>query len=687
MATDGTALGLFPLAAVAAWAALGGALGWAAPGLSGRRWRGAGERIAAVGLRVIIGLAAVFAAGRLALGLQDGSGWRQEVAIAVAAGAALLLWLLAPRLARVPVLSAALTGLAATAPWLGLAVALGSGALALGGRPRDEWTVTPYRPPVATQGSRAAASPRLLLIGLDAASWEIVGPLVERGELPHLARMIEGGTWGTLRSTEPSFSPVVWTTIVTGKSPPLHGVRHSAAERRVQPLWQILGQSGLRTAVVNVPGTYPTRGDAEVMLSGFPLEARANFNALGWIVTDGPPSPYAKAPVHVPVVLDEAPRSGAPASATVELVDLPASSHLLETTPAFGLSALAGKDRVTEWVRRLAGSSFVHVSLAVPRDPDSPVIAGRAGEATFELAPGEWSDWLTAERHGERALFRLHHSAEGDGLTLYATPLFLAPQSTFAEPLSDLEPLLRCPHVPEGSGWLLMYDERLLASLRDHLLQVSDCLAENGLAILDRFAPDIFVHVFTVTDRMQHGFLKFRFPDPYLRLARERGGDYQRFAPTPEQVERFGDAVAEAYRRSDAALGRILERAAPGTWVLIVSDHGAQPGPHGTRPTAGAHSPNGIYVLTRLPTDAPTVVPALGRGPELVLEDVVPIALHLLGLPVAEDLVGSVPAFLREALGPPATVATFEQPGSPATGTNTPDAALREQLRSLGYLE
>ena len=60
------------------------------------------------------------------------------------------------------------------------------------------------------------AAPRLTIIGLDAATWDVIDPLVEAGDLPNLARLASEGTSGTLHSTIHPLTPHAWSTMVTG---------------------------------------------------------------------------------------------------------------------------------------------------------------------------------------------------------------------------------------------------------------------------------------------------------------------------------------------------------------------------------------------------------------------------------------------------------------------------------------
>lgn len=67
----------------------------------------------------------------------------------------------------------------------------------------------------------------LVLLCVDGADLDdMILPMVEKGELPTYARLMKEGTWGALRSFEPTLSAVVWTSLITGKTADQHGIRH-----------------------------------------------------------------------------------------------------------------------------------------------------------------------------------------------------------------------------------------------------------------------------------------------------------------------------------------------------------------------------------------------------------------------------------------------------------------------------
>lgn len=110
-----------------------------------------------------------------------------------------------------------------------------------------------------------APSKRLLLIGWDSADWKLIHPLVDRGHMPALESLVNAGVSGNLTTLEPQLSPMLWTSIATGKHAYHHGVHGftevdpvsgqivpvSAASRRCKTVWQILGEAGFRTHVVS----------------------------------------------------------------------------------------------------------------------------------------------------------------------------------------------------------------------------------------------------------------------------------------------------------------------------------------------------------------------------------------------------------------------------------------------------
>lgn len=127
-----------------------------------------------------------------------------------------------------------------------------------------------------------AAYPRVMLIGLDAAEWDVIDPLIAEKKLPAVARLKAKGVAGPLESIEPTISPALWTTAVTGKRRAKHGITSFTVKskdggevpvtgnfRAVKALWNILSEKGLRTGFVNWWPSYPAEAVNGFMVSNY----------------------------------------------------------------------------------------------------------------------------------------------------------------------------------------------------------------------------------------------------------------------------------------------------------------------------------------------------------------------------------------------------------------------------------
>jgi predicted AlkP superfamily phosphohydrolase/phosphomutase/tetratricopeptide (TPR) repeat protein len=149
--------------------------------------------------------------------------------------------------------------------------------------------------------SARATTARVLLIGWDAADWKVIRPLMAAGKMPNVQRLAENGATAQISTLHPALSPMLWTSIATGKRPYKHGI-HGFSEptpdgRGVQPvtnlsrkskaLWNILNQNDLVSTVIGWWPSHPTEPINGVMVSdvyprsnrplaeGWPLRANA----------------------------------------------------------------------------------------------------------------------------------------------------------------------------------------------------------------------------------------------------------------------------------------------------------------------------------------------------------------------------------------------------------------------------
>jgi predicted AlkP superfamily phosphohydrolase/phosphomutase len=112
---------------------------------------------------------------------------------------------------------------------------------------------------------------KLFVIGIDGATFDVMRPMLEMGELPTIKRLMDEGAYGDLESVPNMISPSAWTSFMTGKNPGKHGIYEfyeinrenytinfiNAMNRKAASLWRILSDYGFRVGVANVPMTYP----------------------------------------------------------------------------------------------------------------------------------------------------------------------------------------------------------------------------------------------------------------------------------------------------------------------------------------------------------------------------------------------------------------------------------------------
>ena len=65
---------------------------------------------------------------------------------------------------------------------------------------------------------------KVALIGLDGAWWTVIDSLLPQGRLPNFQRLIENGVRGDLKTLYPTYSAMIWTSVITGRLPQKHGI-------------------------------------------------------------------------------------------------------------------------------------------------------------------------------------------------------------------------------------------------------------------------------------------------------------------------------------------------------------------------------------------------------------------------------------------------------------------------------
>ncbi|MFC1633819.1 alkaline phosphatase family protein [Planctomycetota bacterium] len=102
--------------------------------------------------------------------------------------------------------------------------------------------------------------PKILMIEIDGLAWDIINPLIKKNRLPNIGSLIENGSSGVLKSLDPILSPIIWTSIVSGKAPDKHGINGFFVNSNAvtcKRIWDIFTERGIRCGIFGHLVTWP----------------------------------------------------------------------------------------------------------------------------------------------------------------------------------------------------------------------------------------------------------------------------------------------------------------------------------------------------------------------------------------------------------------------------------------------
>jgi hypothetical protein len=114
-------------------------------------------------------------------------------------------------------------------------------------------------------------TPKIVFLGIDGASWNVMGPLMDNGELPNFGRLRrEGAYMPDFETLDTTKSPMIWTSVATGRAPSDHGIIDyvekiagdklipiTSNSRRVPAIWEIASRHRVSVGVVNWWASWP----------------------------------------------------------------------------------------------------------------------------------------------------------------------------------------------------------------------------------------------------------------------------------------------------------------------------------------------------------------------------------------------------------------------------------------------
>lgn len=566
---------------------------------------------------------------------------------------------------------------------------------------------------------------RLVIIGLDGATFDLIHPWIASGDLPNLRRLMSEGSWGPLQSVVHPFTAQAWTSMVTGTQQGKHrvfdfwerdfqtyGFRLMNASHRALPaLWNLLGRVGKDVIVVNVPQTYPPEPVRGVMVSGrdtpglgaaytYPPELKAELDAAS-------ATPYVIVPNDWLWM-----QRGRPDLARAELlrevnVRFDATLHLMDTRPW---------DMVFFVVSATDGAAHFFWKYHDPGHPlYDPAQAGlygdtlrevyrlcdqRIGELLQRLEGHPDVNVLVVSDHGQGPLgpqaIHLNLWLAGQGLLHFRSGRNQAS-------LGERTAILASHAVQRGKQWIYrQVGFQTLTKLRHWW---PDSLrtrlgAETFFPGVDwyrtrAFSEELRGNIWiNLAGRDPHGMVQ---PGEEYEALRD-----QIIAALPELTDPATGArpIRRVWRREELFHGPYLERfpdlIVEAEYADVFKPHGAYMGADAARQLtpgelaqitiSGCHRANGVFIAW-----GPDVQPG-GQVQDAALVDVAPTALHLLGQPVPVEMDGQVlhAALANQKAGSVHTTTLaelgFEGAGVEIGFSAAEEEYVRERLAGLGYL-
>src|ERR1041385_4905398 len=143
---------------------------------------------------------------------------------------------------------------------------------------------------LTAQNQSAKPKPHVVVIGVNGMELDVIRPLLLKGEMPNLAKVIKNGVHGKLRTLNAPNCPRVYTTMFTSTRPEEHGVTGflvggitaNTNMLKEEPIWSMLSKHGVTVGMANVPATFPVMPVNGYMISGMLTRGKDCEDGVMW---------------------------------------------------------------------------------------------------------------------------------------------------------------------------------------------------------------------------------------------------------------------------------------------------------------------------------------------------------------------------------------------------------------------
>ncbi|MDP2316845.1 MAG: alkaline phosphatase family protein [Pseudomonadota bacterium] len=434
---------------------------------------------------------------------------------------------------------------------------------------------------------KKALTKRIVIIGLDGMDPGIATRFLREGKLPTLQKLADQGVFRPLATSNPSMSPVAWSTFATGVDPSGHGIYDfitrdpctyapmlsstdiRSAEKvmnigkyviplekpkikllqKSQAFWKLLGERHIPSIIQRVPITFPPVPFRGLLLSGMCVpDLRGSQGTFSFFSTTNNDGKAAFTGGEQTVLRRKAPSSN--------------GEQVIR-------SRIVGPDN---GMLKDGGRMTLPFTITVAPDNSKATIAIDGGES-FELPLQTYSPWIkltfTAGMGvNVSGIAKFYLTSIAPDVNLYMTPIHIDPENP-AMPISH--PQVYSVYLAKKFGpyatlglaedtWAL--NERVIdeKAFFDAAMEICDEREKMFFDALERTRTGLVTTVFDTTDRVQHMF--YRYLDPTHPANRGK------------ESTAYADAIERVYQRMDGMIEKVLKSVGPDTVVMVMSDHG-----------------------------------------------------------------------------------------------------------------
>ncbi len=451
------------------------------------------------------------------------------------------------------------------------------------------------------------AAQRVLILGIDGMDPRLLQDLMDQGRMPNFSRLAETGSFVPLDTSAPPQSPVAWSNFISGADPGTHNIFDFIHRDPDPDEGSMAVLPFLSTSAVEPPArdwAIPL-GDWHIPLFG-PKVAQLRRGGAFWddLIAHGVTTVMYRVPANYPAPEIDGRRfdcicgMGTPdllgtyGEFTFFTPDAPIGGRnvgggrfaRLRMRKHRGAAVLSGPENFLRKPDERGHLPELTIEFEVVRDPRADVAKISIGDEIVLLAEGEWSDWVPVEfatgipgsavlsamllPTSANAMVRFYLKSVHPKLQLYVTPINIDPlkqvtpigaPDSFPRELAEACGRYYTTGIPEDTKALrsgaLTEDEFLsqVAVLRDER-------AKQFRYALDRFDRGVLFFYFGHTDQLAHIFWRDRDPDHP--------------AHDPQEAEKYGTVIDDAYLEMDGLLGEALETLADDGTIIVMSDHG-----------------------------------------------------------------------------------------------------------------